>query len=112
MCYGTTHADYFYGSVPCTRQMTEKEIEEDYEKNTGTVIVEAFQQRKLDPMAIPSVLVCKHGSFSWGRDCANAASPFRRIKSANTVRCWLISLFIRWMRSMLPRTERRRCMQR
>lgn len=67
---GTTHADYFYGPIPCTRSMTLKEINTDYELNTGRVIVERFQ--KLDPGAIPAVLVANHAPFAWGRtvECA------------------------------------------
>jgi L-ribulose-5-phosphate 4-epimerase len=70
MALGTTHADYFYGEVPCTRPMTRAEIEGDSEKETGTVIIETFQER--DPDAIPSVLVHSHGPFSWGTDAMNA----------------------------------------
>lgn len=65
-CFGTTHADYFYGAVPCTRMMTAAEIEEDYEGNTGNVIVETFKSRGIDPSATPAVLVRKHGPFTWG----------------------------------------------
>ena len=65
-CYGTTHADYFYQEVPCTRGMTEEEIGGAYEAETGTVIIEAFAGR--DPMATPAVLVKNHGPFTWGRD--------------------------------------------
>ena len=67
---GTTHADYFYGPVPCTRKLTEKEILESYEVETGNVIVEAF--RETDPMAVPSVIINGHGPFSWGTDAHNA----------------------------------------
>lgn len=67
---GTTHGDYFYGEIPCTRQMTEAEIEGDYEKETGTVIIETFQGK--DPAAIPAVLVHSHGPFAWGTDPMNA----------------------------------------
>ena len=67
---GTTHADYFYGEVPCTRELTEAEVEEAYERNTGEVIVECFAERKLDPMAVPGVLVRNHGPFAWGKDAA------------------------------------------
>lgn len=67
---GTTHADYFYGAIPCTRKLTEKEIQENYEVETGTVIVEAF--KGLDPNAVPSVVVNGHGPFSWGTDAHNA----------------------------------------
>lgn len=65
-CYGTTHADYFFGTVPCTRDLTPEEIEEAYEKNTGLVIAETFRERKIDPAAVPAVLVRKHGPFTWG----------------------------------------------
>ena len=67
---GTTHADYFYGSVPCTRKLKEKEVKVKYEEETGNVIVETFQ--KLDPLAIPGVLVNGHGPFSWGTSASNA----------------------------------------
>lgn len=67
-CYGTTHADCFYGEIPCTREMTDEEIESAYEKNTGIVIAETFMKRNIDPMAVPSVLCVNHGPFSWGKD--------------------------------------------
>jgi L-ribulose-5-phosphate 4-epimerase len=68
--YGTTQADYWYGEVPCTRQMTPKEIRTDYEANTGRVIVERF--KGLDPAQHPAVLVATHGPFAWGKDAADA----------------------------------------
>lgn len=64
--YGTTHADTFYGNVPCTRQLTDKEVEEAYEENTGNVIVETFRERNLSPNEVPAVLVYGHGPFTWG----------------------------------------------
>lgn len=67
---GTTHADYFYGAVPCTRKMTPMEIKVDYEKNTGKVIVETFSDT--DPKDIPAVLVHSHGPFTWGKDAAKS----------------------------------------
>ncbi len=67
---GTTQGDYFYGEIPCTRLMTPEEIAGEYEKETGNVIVETFQ--KLDPAAIPAVLVHSHGPFTWGKDAAEA----------------------------------------
>ena len=70
--YGTTHADYFYGPIPCMRGLTEEEIEEAYELNTGKVIVEGFAERDIDPVAVPAVLVRNHGPFTWGKD-ADAA---------------------------------------
>ena len=63
---GTTHGDYFYGEIPCTRKMTKTEIEDEYEKETGLVIKETFQDK--DPAAIPAVLVHSHGPFVWGAD--------------------------------------------
>ena len=63
---GTTHADYFYGTIPCTRNLTQEETEEAYEKNTGKVIVETFEDK--DPNAIPGVIVRNHGIFAWGKD--------------------------------------------
>ncbi|QLB12158.1 L-ribulose-5-phosphate 4-epimerase [Bisgaardia hudsonensis] len=69
---GTTHADYFYGAIPCTRKMTREEIEGDYELETGKVIVETFQKSGINPKDIPSVLVHSHGPFSWGTDADNA----------------------------------------
>ena len=71
-CYGTTHADSFYGQVPCTRHLTEDEIRYDYELNTGKVIVETFNTRNLDPASVPAVLVCKHGPFAWGETAKKA----------------------------------------
>lgn len=68
--FGTTHADYFYGKIPCTRKMTTAEIKEEYEKNTGKVIGESF--KNIDPLQIPGVLVNNHGPFSWGSDAAEA----------------------------------------
>ena len=68
--YGTTHADYFYGDIPCTRELTAGETARDYEMNTGRVIVEAF--KLLNPAAIPGVVVANHGPFAWGKDAAEA----------------------------------------
>lgn len=68
--YGTTHGDYFYGAVPCTRAMTPDEIHGEYELETGKVIVETFQDKK--PSDIPAVLVKSHGPFTWGKDCFEA----------------------------------------
>ena len=70
--YGTTHADYFYGAVPCARNLTTEEIEEDYETNTGHVIVETFKNRGINPMYVPAVICRNHGPFTWGKDAAQA----------------------------------------
>ena len=71
-CYGTTHADYFYGVVPCARHLTKEELDEDYEKNTGKVIIETFTDRGIDPVAVPGVICHSHGPFTWGKDAAQA----------------------------------------
>ena len=71
-CYGTTHADYFYGPVPCARHLTQEELDEDYERNTGNIIVETFRARGIDPVAVPAVICFSHGPFTWGRDAAQA----------------------------------------
>ncbi len=68
--YGTTHADHFYGPIPCTRVLTQQEVESAYEKETGKVIVDAMKD--LDPMNIPGVLVGNHGPFAWGETPAKA----------------------------------------
>ena len=69
---GTTHADYFYGNIPCTRLMTPEEIRSEYEYLTGQVIIETFEQQQLNPMEVPAVLVHSHGPFAWGTDAADA----------------------------------------
>ncbi|ASU24411.1 L-ribulose-5-phosphate 4-epimerase AraD [Vibrio qinghaiensis] len=69
---GTTHADYFYGDIPCTRKLSCDEIAGQYEKNTGLVIIEEFTHRRIDPMAVPSVIVAGHAPFSWGKDAKDA----------------------------------------
>lgn len=71
-CYGTTHADHFYGDVPCLRCLTKAEIDEAYERNTGTLIVSEFNRLHLDPVAMPAVLLKNHGPFTWGKDATTA----------------------------------------
>ena len=71
-CYGTTHADYIYGEVPCLRCLTKEEIEEAYEENTGHLIVNEFLRMNKDPMAVPAVLCKNHGPFAWGKDAMDA----------------------------------------
>ncbi len=71
-CYGTTHADYFYGEIPCLRCLNADEIEEAYEENTGHLIVNEFKARDIDPMAMPAVLCKNHGVFTWGKDAVDA----------------------------------------
>lgn len=67
---GTTQGDYFYGTIPCTREMTAEEIAGEYEKETGNVIIETFEG--IDPLTIPAVLVYSHGPFSWGKTAMDA----------------------------------------
>ena len=69
---GTTHADYFYGNIPCTRELTEQEVKEAYEANTGKVIVETLNQMDTDIMAIPAILVKNHGPFTLGKNAAES----------------------------------------
>ena len=71
-CYGTTHADYFYGEIPCIRCLTKEEIESAYEKNTGLVLVAEFKRMKKDPLAVPAALCQNHGVFAWGKDAHEA----------------------------------------
>lgn len=71
-CYGTTHADYIYGEVPCLRCLDNTEIEEAYEKNTGLLIVNSFKENNIDPVAVPAVLCKNHGPFTWGKDAHEA----------------------------------------
>ena len=70
--YGTTHADYFYGAVPCARHLTKEELDEDYEKNTGLAIVETFRERSISPAHVPAVICASHGPFTWGKTPAQA----------------------------------------
>ena len=68
--YGTTHADYFYGDIPCARRLTQTEVETDYEKNTGLVMLETLGERS--PMEVPAMLTTSHGPFAWGKDADEA----------------------------------------
>jgi len=69
-CYGTTHADYFYGEIPCSRGLTVAEIAREYEKNTGLVVIETFKDK--NPMHVPGVILENHGPFTWGKDADEA----------------------------------------
>lgn len=69
---GTTHADYFYGDIPCTRELTQTEVEEAYELNTGKVISETIKKLSINPMAVPGIVVKNHGPFAWGTSPSNA----------------------------------------
>ena len=71
-CYGTTHADYMYGEIPCVRNLTKEEIDAGYEKNTGVLIVDYFKENNIDVVAMPAVLCKNHGPFAWGKDAHEA----------------------------------------
>ena len=71
-CYGTTHADYLYGQVPCVRTLTKEEIKTAYEKNTGVLIADEFERLAVDYIATPAVLCKNHGPFTWGKDAKEA----------------------------------------
>jgi L-ribulose-5-phosphate 4-epimerase len=70
--YGTTHADYFYGPIPCARSLTEEEINTEYEKNTGLVIIETLEKGNIKPKSMPGILCTNHGPFTWGKDAHEA----------------------------------------
>lgn len=95
--WGTTHADYFYGTIPCTRQMTSAEIHGDYERETGEVIIETFAARDIDPMQIPAVLVHSHGPFAWGTNAADAVHNAVVLEE-----CAYMGLFSRQLTPQLP----------
>ena len=95
--WGTTHADYFYGAIPCTRRMTTAEIAGEYEYQTGEVIINTFEERDLSPMQIPAVLVHSHGPFAWGKDAADAVHNAVVLEE-----CAYMGLFSRQLAPQLP----------
>lgn len=97
---GTTHADYFYGAVPCTRPLENDEIQGAYEHETGKVIIETFQKREIDPMAVPGVLVHGHGPFTWGKDAMDAVHNTVVLEEIATMAC--ISMTINPQLSSMP----------
>ena len=96
-CFGTTHADYFYGAIPCTRQMTAEEINGEYEYQTGEVIIETFEERGRSPAQIPAVLVHSHGPFAWGKNAADAVHNAVVLEE-----CAYMGLFSRQLAPQLP----------
>jgi L-ribulose-5-phosphate 4-epimerase len=86
-CMGTTHADYFYGDVPVTRPLKTQEVEREYERHTGLVIVETFRTLKLPPDDVPGVLVANHGPFTWGGDAMAAVERARVLEYLALVAC-------------------------
>jgi len=97
-CLGTTHADHFHGEVPVTRPLTRSEVETDYERSTGEVIVERFTE--LDPRAVPAVLVANHGPFTWGQSVDEAVRNAVALEAA--ARMALASLQLRPAMSPIP----------
>ncbi|MEY5157975.1 L-ribulose-5-phosphate 4-epimerase AraD, partial [Salmonella enterica subsp. enterica serovar Corvallis] len=95
--WGTTHADYFYGAIPCTRLMTVEEINGEYEYQTGEVIIKTFEERGLDPAQIPAVLVHSHGPFAWGKNAADAVHNAVVLEE-----CAYMGLFSRQLAPQLP----------
>jgi L-ribulose-5-phosphate 4-epimerase len=89
-CYGTTHADYFHGPIPVTDTMNDDEINGEYEANTGVVIVRAFE--KIDPMAVPAVLVANHGPFAWGADARKASENAWMLEAAARIAYFTIGI--------------------
>jgi L-ribulose-5-phosphate 4-epimerase len=88
--FGTTHADYFHGAVPCTRELTELEVNGDYEKNTGLVIAETF--KKLDYKAVPAVLAANHGPFAWGKDPDEAVYNAKVLEQVSEMALYTLQL--------------------
>ena len=95
--WGTTHADYFYGTIPCTRLMTAEEIGGEYEYQTGEVIVKTFEERALNPMQVPAVLVHSHGPFAWGKNAHDAVHNAVVLEE-----CAYMGLFSRQLAPQLP----------
>lgn len=97
-CLGTTHADHFRGDVPVTRPLSQAEVEGDYERNTGLVIVETFRSLSLAPEEVPAVLVVNHGPFTWGRSAEEAVENARALE-------YVAQMEIR-IRSLAPEVRR------
>lgn len=91
-CMGTTHADYFHGDVPVTRDLTEDEIMTDYEPNTGLVISETFQEGGISPLSVPGVLVASHGPFTWGKSAREAVKHSIVLETLSRMECTLRSM--------------------
>jgi len=89
-CFGTTHADYFRGPIPLTNAMSDEEINAEYEANTGAAIIRAFE--KIDPMALPAVLVANHGPFAWGADPAKAAENAWMLEAAARIAYFTVNI--------------------
>lgn len=97
-CFGTTHADAFYGAVPCTRPLTDEEIANDYERSTGLVIVETFQNLGLNPLDVPAVLVAQHAPFTWGKDAAKAVENAVTLEEVAAMALWTLLAQEAWQK--------------
>jgi L-ribulose-5-phosphate 4-epimerase len=91
-CLGTTHADYFHGDVPVTRALRKDEVETDYERHTGLVIVETFQRDRVDPTAVQAVLVASHAPFTWGPSAAAAIENARILEFLARLECRILAM--------------------
>lgn len=89
-CFGTTHADAFYGAIPCTRPLTDEEIAGEYERNTGLVIVETFEKLGVDPLHVPAVLVAQHAPFTWGESVAKAVENAVTLEEVAQMALWTL----------------------
>lgn len=89
-CFGTTHADAFYGAVPCTRPLTDEEIASEYERNTGLVIVETFEKLGVDPLHVPAVLVAQHAPFTWGENVHKAVENAITLEEVAGMALWTL----------------------
>jgi len=105
-CMGTTHADYFRGDIPVTREMTPEEIAYAYEANTGVVIAEAFLEGGMDPMEVPAVLVANHGPFTWGKDANEAVKHSIILEYVARMDCTLRSMHTAETRPSPPLVEK------
>ena len=91
-CMGTTHADHFRGDVPVTRDLGRDEVEADYERNTGLVIVETFEDRGISPVEVSAVLVAHHGPFAWGTDALHAVEQARVLELLARMECTVLAV--------------------
>ena len=107
---GTTHADYFRASIPCTEDMTEAEVKGAYELETGHVIVRRFQEAGLNPVHTPGVLVKNHGPFSWGRDAAGAV--YNAVVMEQVAKMAFVSLTLNPRTTMNPLLVEKHCLRK
>lgn len=97
-CLGTTHADAFYGAVPCTRPLTDEEIAGDYERNTGIVIAETFEKLGIDPAQVPAVLVAQHAPFAWGKNAQKAVENAVTLEEVAAMALWCLAAQEGWQK--------------